>query len=198
MPRDGLITERLLLRRWREEDREAFAAINADPVVMEYFPSALSRERSDALLDAIEAGFDEHGFGLWALETREGGAMIGFTGLSEARFAAHFTPAVEVGWRLARDAWGQGYATEAGSAALAHGFTEAGLPEIVSFAAVANERSIAVMQRLRMRREPAEDFDHPQLPPGHHLRRHVLFRLDAERWRDPARRVLSPGSGLPR
>jgi ribosomal-protein-alanine N-acetyltransferase len=194
MPRDRLTTERLLLRRWRKEDREAFAAMNADPVVMEHFPSVLSRERSDALMDRIDAGFDECGFGLWALETLDGGAMIGFAGLSRVPFAAHFTPAVEVGWRLARGAWGRGYATEAGAAAVEFGFTDTALPEIVSFTAAANERSVAVMTRLGMRRDPAGDFEHPLLPPGHRLRRHLLFRLPADAWRRRAPRGVSPGS----
>lgn len=174
-----LRTERLLLRRWRAADREPFAALNADPEVMEHFPAPLSRTESDALLEAIEAGFEHHGFGLWALEPLDGGGLAGFTGLALPRFEAHFTPAVEVGWRLARPAWGQGYATEAAEAALAYGFGQAGLTEVVSFTTVANSRSRAVMERLGMSRDPAEDFDHPSLPPDHPQRRHVLYRLSA-------------------
>lgn len=174
-----LRTERLLLRRWRAEDREPFAALNADPEVMEHFPAPLSRAESDALFDAIEAGFGRHGFGLWALEPLDDGGLIGFTGLALPRFEAHFTPVVEVGWRLARPAWGQGYATEAARAALAYGFGQAGLTEVVSFTTVANVRSRAVMERLGMTRDPAEDFDHPSLPPDHPQRRHVLYRLAA-------------------
>ncbi|NJP24694.1 GNAT family N-acetyltransferase [Microbispora sp. SCL1-1] len=168
-------TERLVLRRWREDDKEPFAALNADPVVMEHFPATLSREDSDALAERIEAGFDEHGFGLWAVEAD--GEFIGFTGLSVPRFTAPFTPCVEIGWRLARSAWGRGYATEAARASLEDGFGRAGLTEVVSFTAVQNVRSQAVMRRLGMTHDPADDFDHPALPAGHPLRRHVLYRI---------------------
>lgn len=171
------VTERLLLRRWREEDREAFAALNADPAVMEHFPAPLSRAESDAFIDRIAPQLVERGWGLWALEVRATGAFIGFTGLAIPRFEARFTPAVEVGWRLARDAWGFGYATEAARAALAVGFEEAGLDEIVSFTAVGNTRSRRVMHRIGMTHDEADDFDHPGLPEGHPLRRHVLYRL---------------------
>ena len=174
-----LRTERLTLRRWRDADRAPFAQMNADPRVMEFFPAPLSREESDALITRIEAGFDRHGFGLWALEVRETGEFIGFTGLAPPEFEAHFTPAVEVGWRLAAPAWGRGYATEAARAAIAFGFERAGLEEIVSMTSVLNERSRAVMERLGMSRDPADDFDHPGIPAGHPLRRHVLYRLSA-------------------
>jgi ribosomal-protein-alanine N-acetyltransferase len=172
---DSIRTERLVLRRWREDDKEPFAALNADPVVMEHFPATLSREDSDALAERIEAGFDEHGFGLWAVEAD--GEFIGFTGLSVPRFTAPFTPCVEIGWRLARSAWGRGYATEAARASLEDGFGRAGLTEVVSFTAVQNVRSQAVMGRLGMTHDPADDFDHPALPAGHPLRRHVLYRI---------------------
>jgi RimJ/RimL family protein N-acetyltransferase len=172
-----LRTERLLLRRWREEDRRPFAAINADPEVMEFFPAPLVREESDELLERIERGFERHGFGLWALELRESGELIGFAGLAVTAFEAHFMPAVEVGWRLARPAWGKGYATEAGRASLDHAFGELGLEEIVSMTTVRNRRSRAVMERLGMTRDPADDFDHPTLPPGDPLRPHVLYRI---------------------
>lgn len=164
-----------MLRRWREDDKEPFAALNADPVVMEHFPATLSREDSDALAERIEAGFDEHGFGLWAVEAD--GEFIGFTGLSVPRFTAPFTPCVEIGWRLARSAWGRGYATEAARASLEDGFGRAGLTEVISFTAVQNVRSQAVMGRLGMTHDPADDFDHPALPAGHPLRRHVLYRI---------------------
>jgi RimJ/RimL family protein N-acetyltransferase len=170
-------TERLIMRRWRHEDREPFAALNADPQVMEFFPAPLTRAESDALVDRIEQRFDELGYGLWALEVRETGAFIGFTGLVLQTFPAPFTPAVEVGWRLARSAWGHGYATEAARRALRYGFTETGLTEIVSMTAVLNVRSQAVMKRIGMTRDPADDFDHPQLPEGHPLRPHVLYRI---------------------
>jgi RimJ/RimL family protein N-acetyltransferase len=151
--------------------------MNADPAVMEHFPGTLSRRESDALVERIEAGFEANGFGLWALEVRATGEFIGFAGLDVPEFEAHFTPAVEIGWRLARSAWGHGYATEAGRAALAYGFEQAGLEEIVSFTTVANRRSRAVMERLGMSHDPADDFDHPRLPPGHPQRLHVLYRI---------------------
>jgi RimJ/RimL family protein N-acetyltransferase len=174
-----LRTDRLILRRWRDSDREPFAALNADPAVMEHFPSALTREQSDAMVDAIEAGFDAYGFGLWALEIAETGEFIGFTGLSVPSFDAPFTPTVEVGWRLARPAWGHGYASEAARHAVAHGLHDAGLPEIVSFTTVGNVRSRAVMERIGMTRDPADDFDHPRLPVDSPLRPHVLYRISA-------------------
>lgn len=168
---------RLLLRRWREEDREAFAALNADPRVMEFFPSRLSRLESDAMVDRIEAHFDKHGFGLWAIEVRSVASFVGFAGLSIPRFQAPFMPCVEIGWRLGFEHWGRGFASEAARLALDHGFGTVGLSEIVSFTAAANLRSRAVMERLGMGRDPADDFDHPSLPHGHWLRRHVLYRL---------------------
>lgn len=172
-----LVTERLRLRRWRDEDRAPFAALNADPVVVEYLLGPLSPAQSDALVDRIEAGFEGRGFGLWAVELLADGTFVGFTGLEPAHFEAHFTPAVEVGWRLAADHWGRGYATEAARAAVADGFGRAGLAQIVSFTAVGNQRSRGVMERLGMTHEPADDFDHPGVPAGHPLRRHVLYRL---------------------
>lgn len=180
---DELRTARLLLRRWRDEDRAPFARLNADPDVMEHFPAPMTPAESDALVDRIEAGFEECCFGLWAVEIRASGVFAGFTGLARPSFEAHFTPAIEVGWRLARAAWGHGYATEAAAAALTFGFDTVGAREIVSFTAVANRRSRAVMQRLGMRRDASDDFDHPLLPEGDRLRRHVLYRLPAEAWR---------------
>jgi RimJ/RimL family protein N-acetyltransferase len=171
-----LRTERLLLRRWREADREPFARLNADPEVMEHFPSPLTRAESDAMVDRLDAHLAEHGWGLWAVERLDDGELLGFTGLATPRFDARFTPAVEVGWRLARHAWGRGYATEAARSVLAHAFDALGLDEVVSFTATSNARSIAVMERLGMAHDPADDFDHPSLPDGHPLRRHVLYR----------------------
>ncbi len=170
-------TERLLLRRWRESDRAPFAALNADPEVMEHFPAPLDRAASDGFADRVAQHVEEHGWGLWAVELRAAGRFIGFTGLAVPRFEAPFTPAVEVGWRLAREAWGFGYATEAARAAVAVGFGELGLDEIVSFTAVGNIRSRAVMERIGMTHDPADDFDHPALAEGDRLRRHVLYRL---------------------
>lgn len=175
-------TARLVLRRWLQQDRGPFAAMNADPEVMAHFPALLSRDESDALVERIEAGFDHYGFGLWALEVRSTGAFIGFTGLAVPGFEAAFTPAVEIGWRLQRPAWGQGYATEAARAALGVAFDEIWLPEVVSFTSTVNQRSLAVMHRLGMTHDPADDFDHPRVPPGSPLRRHVLYRLPANRW----------------
>jgi RimJ/RimL family protein N-acetyltransferase len=178
-------TERLVLRRWRHADKEPFAALNADPAVMEHFPAVLTRAESDALADRIDGGIADRGFGLWAVEA--GGTFIGFTGLSVPRFTAAFTPCVEVGWRLARHAWGYGYATEAATAALDHGFARLGLTEIVSFTAVPNLRSRAVMRRLGMSHDPAEDFDHPAVPEGSPLRRHGLYRIAAREWNQGSR-----------
>ncbi|WP_020578122.1 GNAT family N-acetyltransferase [Actinopolymorpha alba] len=176
-------TERLILRRWRDSDLEPFAALNSDPDVMEHFPALMTREESDDLVARIESAFPERGFGLWALEVQGAGEFIGFTGLSVPSFDAHFTPAVEVGWRLARSAWGRGYASEAARAALAFGFDPAGLTEIVSFTATTNLRSQAVMRRIGMTHDAADDFDHPRLPAGHRLSRHVLWRITADQWR---------------
>ena len=172
----------MLLRRWRDSDRAPFAAMGADPAVMEYFPALLSRAQSDAMIDALEAHFDARGFGLWALELAQTGEFLGFTGLAVPRFEAHFMPAVEIGWRLARPAWGHGYATEAARRALRFAFEEAGLAEVVSFTTVANLRSRAVMERIGMTRDPDGDFDHPRVPAGSPLRPHVLYRLSADRW----------------
>lgn len=175
-------TERLHLRPWRYFDRASFAAMNADPEVMEFFPATLTEAESDALVDRIRAQFDEHGFGLWALEVRGRGEFIGFTGLAIQTFDAPFNPSVEIGWRLARSAWGKGYATEAATAAITDGFERVGLESIVSLTAATNVRSQAVMERLGMTRDPAEDFDHPRVPEGSPLRRHVLYRLDRSAW----------------
>lgn len=183
-----LRTPRLLLRRWRQADREPFAALNADPQVMAHFPEPLTRQRSDHMIELIEAQFERRDFGLWAIEVLDTGRFVGFTGLNEVGFTAHFTPAVEVGWRLARPAWGHGYATEAAQAALAYGFDVAGLAEVVSFTATTNRRSQAVMRRLGMTHDPADDFDHPQLPAGHRLRRHLLYRITPQRFTRPGDR----------
>lgn len=172
-------TPRLILRRWRESDRKPFAALNADPVVMEYFPERLTRQQSESLIEEIEAGLEERGYGLWAVQVEATSEFIGFTGLEVPTFNASFTPAVEVGWRLARSAWGNGYATEAARASLAFGFEEVGLVEIVSFTAATNMRSRAVMDRIGMIHKPGDDFDHPGLPNGHPLSRHVLYRVTA-------------------
>jgi len=174
-----LRTDRLILRRWRESDREPFARMNADPEVMRHFPSTLTRAQSDGFAARIERQFEERGYGPWAVEIPGEAEFIGFVGLLHHTFPAHFTPATEVGWRLNRPYWGKGYATEAARAAVADGFGRLGLDEIVSMTAPANVRSIAVMERLGMTRNPADDFEHPNVPPGHPLRRHVLYRLSS-------------------
>ena len=169
--------ERVILRAWRPADLSAFAALNADPQVMEFLPKELSREESDALARRCQQGLDSRGDGLWAVEVPGVADFIGYTGLSVPGFEAPFTPCVEIGWRVARAYWGNGYATEAARVALAVGFGPASLEEIVSFTVPANRRSRAVMERLGMAHHPEEDFDHPLLPVGHRLRRHVLYRL---------------------
>ncbi|HTS15010.1 MAG TPA: GNAT family N-acetyltransferase, partial [Candidatus Sulfotelmatobacter sp.] len=181
-PEPWLATPRLVLRRWRQADLEPFARLNADPEVMRFFSHPLSRAESDAFAGRIEAQFDQHGYGLWALERRTDGAFLGFTGLADQTFEAAFTPCVEVGWRLARQAWGQGYATEAARETLRFGFETVGLPEIVSLTPVVHARSRRVMERLGMRHDPADDFDYAPLPAGDPHRRHVLYRLSRAEW----------------
>jgi RimJ/RimL family protein N-acetyltransferase len=173
----GLRGRRVLLRPWRDEDLDAFARLNADPRVMQYLPAPLSRQEAAQMIDRMQAHIDAHGWGLWAVDLA--GRCIGFTGLARPRFAAHFTPCVEIGWRLAFDSWGHGYATESARLAVAYGFDVLRLPQIVSFTAVDNAHSRRVMERIGMRRDPADDFDHPALP-GHRLQRHVLYRLNRD------------------
>jgi len=175
----ALRTERLVMRGWRDDDREPFAEMNADPRVMEHFPGLMSRAESDRLVDRIVAHFDEHGYGLWAVEVPGEVPFAGFVGLNMTLFEAPFTPAVEVGWRLAAGQWGRGYATEAAREAIRYGFDEAGLDEIVSFTVPANVRSLRVMEKLGMTRDPTGDFDHPSLA-GHPLAHHLLYRLRSE------------------
>jgi len=172
-----LETERLLLRRWQDSDREPFAAINADPRVMEFFPGLLTREESDQLIDSIESHFDNRGFGLFATELKAEHALIGFIGLHVATFQAHFTPCVEIGWRIAAPYWGKGLATEGSREVIRYAFEWLRLESLVSFTAPENLASRRLMEKLGMTHDPAEDFDHPRLPPGHRLRRHVLYRL---------------------
>lgn len=172
-----LRTARLLLRQWRDSDLEPFAALNADPEVMRHFPSVLTRAESDALALGARALISSRGWGLWAVEVVESAPFIGFVGLAQPRFDAHFTPAVEIGWRLAREHWGSGYATEGARAVVATAFDELGLDELVSFTTVANAASRRVMERLEMTHDPADDFEHPLLAPGHPQRPHVLYRL---------------------
>lgn len=184
-------TERLVLRRWRPADRAPFAALNADPIVMEHFPAPLTGEESDRVADRIDETFRDRGFGLWAVEVPGEAEFIGFVGLSVPRYRTRFTPCVEIGWRLAAAWWGRGYATEAARGALRQGFEKVGLAEIVSFTAVINTRSRRVMERIGMTYSPTEDFDHPMVTEGHPLCRHVLYRLTREQF-------SMPGELLPR
>jgi RimJ/RimL family protein N-acetyltransferase len=177
-----LRTERLVLRAWRPEDLAPFAALNDDPAVMEHFPHHLTREQSDAMVERITRFIDEQGWGLWAVEVADSGEFVGFTGLSVPRFEAHFTPCVEVGWRLARSAWGHGHATEAAAGAVAHGFGSLALDEIVAMVAPDNVRSQGVMRKLGMTRDEGADFDHPLVPEGSPVRRHRLYRLTRADW----------------
>jgi RimJ/RimL family protein N-acetyltransferase len=170
----------VLLRAWRAEDLEPFGALNADPRVMEHYPARLTRAESDDLVRRVVPQFATRGFSLWAVEVPGVAPFIGYVGLVEPTFETRFTPCVEIGWRLAFPYWGQGYATEGARAVLSFGFEDAGLDEIVSFTAPANRRSVAVMERLNMTQDG--EFNHPRLPQGHPLQRHVLYRLSKRRW----------------
>ncbi len=170
-------TARLMLRPWRDEDLPAYRALNADPRVREFFPGTLTAAQSDAEAERIRRNMVERGFSFWAIELPGIAPFIGFTGLEIPGWSAHFTPCVEIGWRILPEYWGQGYATEAATAALNFGFSALGLAEIVAFTVPANIRSRRVMEKLSMARDEADDFDHPNLAPGHNLRRHVLYRL---------------------
>ena len=169
-------TERLILRRWRSDDVEPFAAMNADPRVMEFYPKTLSRPETEAMIAAIERSIERHGFGMWATELKQTRELIGFIGLGVPSYPLPFSPCVETGWRLAFDHWGNGYAQEGARAALAFGFEKAGLAEIVAFTAVINMRSRRVMEGVGMTYDPAGDFDHPHVLEDDRLRRHVLYR----------------------
>jgi len=159
------------------------ASINADPRVMEYFPRINTREETSGLIDRATNSFNENGFGLWAVELKHSGEMIGFIGLARPGFEAHFTPCVEVGWRLASAHWGSGYAPEGAEACLEDAFSRLDLAEIVSMTAKINLKSRRVMEKIAMRRTEADDFDHPSLEEGHRLRPHVLYRLTAKEWK---------------
>lgn len=173
-------TDRLILREWKREDLTPFAAINQDPKVMEYLLKPLAESETAAMIEKIQKHFKLHGFGLYACTVKETSELIGFVGLNVPDFEAHFTPCVEIGWRLAFHAWGKGYATEAARAVLQVGFGKQGLHEIVSWTVPANQRSIRVMEKIGMHRDPKDDFDHPKVPKGHPLRRHVLYKLNEQ------------------
>lgn len=181
---DSIIeTDRLFLRQWREADLEPFAALNADPRVMEYFSKLRSREESDAQVRKESEEIDRRGWGLWAVSLKLTDEFIGFIGLTDPDFGPRLIHAVEIGWRLAFRYWGHGYATEGAQAALRYGFETLKREEVVACTATHNRRSRAVMERLGMRYRPEDDFDHPRVPEGHPLRRHVLYRLSAIEWR---------------
>lgn len=172
---DTIATERLLMRRWRDSDREPFAQLNGDPDTLRFFPATLDRAASDAFVDRIEARFEQQGFGLWALEIAETGEFIGYTGLSPLPDDVPGGGGMEIGWRLAKHAWHHGYATEAAKAARDVAFGGAGLPEIWSMTAVLNEPSQAVMRRIGL--TEVARFDHPRVPEGHPVRPHVMYYL---------------------
>jgi RimJ/RimL family protein N-acetyltransferase len=177
-----LTTQRLLMRQWKVSDYEPFAAMNADPAVMEHFPALLSRVDSDRTIDRLKSSIDRRGFGFWAVEIRETGRFIGFTGLSVPSLDAPFRPGVEIGWRLAKEAWGNGYATEAARASLVYAFGPAGLDDVMSFSTATNRPSQRVMERIGMTHDEADDFDDPRLLAGHPLQRHVLYRITRAQW----------------
>jgi RimJ/RimL family protein N-acetyltransferase len=171
-----LETDRLILRRWHSSDIEPFVSLNADPRVMEFFPATLSRLESEAMITKIEKKFEDYGFGIWATELKEPKIFIGFIGLNVPRTPLPFSPCTEIAWRLAFDHWGKGYAQEGARAVLAYGFEELSLEEIVSFTTLGNIRSRHVMERIGMTRDTKGDFDHPEIPTGHPLKKHVLYR----------------------
>jgi len=177
-----LTTERLLLRRWKDSDLGPFAELNADPEVMQHIRDPMPREESDSFAARIEEHLENDGYGLWAVEVRATGTFVGFTGLALQTFEAPFNPSVEVGWRLARKAWGHGYATEAASAAVDFAFDVLELEEVVSITTKNNVRSMAVMRRLGMTSDPADDFEQQHKAVGDPLRAAVLHRLSQERW----------------
>jgi len=176
-------TERLLLRQWRKEDLPEFAGITSDPVVMEFYPSILSSIESNTMAERLESLISERGWGFWAVEIKDGKSFIGFVGLHKPTYELPFTPCVEVGWLLAKECWGKGYATEAGKASMNVGFNELGLSEIYSFTSISNKRSRAVMKRLSMV-NLNKNFEHPKIPPGSSLRKHVLYKVDRKRWNE--------------
>lgn len=176
----SLRTERLLLRPWRDADLAPFAAMSADPAVMEFLTPLRGPAACEAWAVRLRAHWRDHGFGRWAVEVPGEASFIGVVGLATIPYEAHFTPAVEIAWRLARAHWGCGYATEAARAALDYGFDTLGLAEIVAVTVPANHRSSRVMQRLGMTRDPTDDYDHPNVPEGP-LKRHMLYRLRNQR-----------------
>jgi RimJ/RimL family protein N-acetyltransferase len=191
-PRVHIETERLRLRDWVDEDAEPFAAINVDPRVMEFFSKRLTREQSDAFLAGNRANIAADGWGLYAVEEKASGKFVGYVGLARPGFEAHFTPAIEIGWRLARSAWGAGCATEAARAVVDHAFGVLDLDALVSFTTEWNQPSRRVMEKIGMSRDPREDFLHPRVPPDHKLAPHVLYRIDRKTWRTARQATVAP------
>lgn len=183
-----LKTKRLILRPWKKEDLEPFFRLNADPRTMEFLFTPLTREESSARLEIYTKHIQDHGWGLWAVSAPNVSDFIGWIGLWPIGFDAHFTPAIEVGWRLLPEFWGQGYATEGAEASLRYGFDILKLDEIVSITVPANICSKRVMEKLGMHTDPKDDFDHPKLPEDHTLRRHVLYRLKKNEWEKSQRK----------
>jgi ribosomal-protein-alanine N-acetyltransferase len=177
-----LDTPRLRLRPWRETDLDAFAALNADPEVMEYFPARLTPTESDAMAARIATFFEQRGYGFWAVEEKGGDPFVGFIGLAVPRHEMPFMPCVEIGWRLARKYWGRGYAQEGARASLAFAFENLKLDEVVAFTSAINERSWRVMDAIGMKRAHGEDFNHPALPGEHRLQPHILYRISRADW----------------
>ncbi len=177
-----LETERLILRPWRESDLLPFAKITSDPEVMRFFPKLLSVEETHEMIGRLQGQMRDNGFTFFATELKSNSELIGFIGLIRTSFKAHFTPAVEIGWRLAKAHWNKGLATEGARRALEHGFVDHGLSEIVSLTATQNAPSRKVMEKIGMTRDLKDDFDHPRVPEGHELKRHVLYRLKREHW----------------
>jgi RimJ/RimL family protein N-acetyltransferase len=177
-----ITTPRLVLREWKDSDNEPFALLNADPRVMEFMSKALTRVESDVFIEKIKAHFAEHGFGLFAASLRDNQKFVGYIGLSARTFKSDFAPYTEIGWRLAAEYWNKGLATEGARAVLRHSFTTLNLPEVVSYTVPSNIGSRRVMEKIGLVHQQSDDFDHPNLPAGHPLRRHVLYRLRRSEW----------------
>jgi RimJ/RimL family protein N-acetyltransferase len=192
-----IVTPRLTLRRWRDVDCTDFAQMNADPQVTEFFPAPFSRKESDATVERFQSEFERRGFCPWAAVERKSNSFIGFVGLHEVPEYLSFAPAVEVGWRLARRFWGRGYATEGALSSLAFAFVDLGLDEVVSMTSVLNQRSRAVMERLGMEGNAVDDFEHPHIAEGHHLRAHVLYRITRNTWETRGSEEFSDQSHAP-
>lgn len=174
-------TERLILRQWHDEDKPLFAKMNADPDVMKYFPAVLTVEESNVLAEKIETLIAKNGWGFWAVEIISTGEFIGFVGLNQPTYEVPVSSCVEIGWRLAKEYWGNGYATEAANACLDFAFQNLVLEDVYSFTAVSNKRSRAVMERLHMTNTET-NFEHPLVPENHPLREHVLYKIDLSSW----------------